>query len=262
MKLVRTSDGSLAPHPDIRADAARMKHKLYGGRIQCPTCGFKAYRYTSTDNCIMCQRFKIDLIRYYAETDGMHGKLPSRMPTTVGDDAAFVKDAWDISRDVKAGRYTLGGEPCKKHGHIPLYDPRAVGHCLQCEQNGTPREAALMNGDEVYLTTGKCGGCNRVTLRNTIDRSCTECGYTPVRGANNGVPNPNAVKVSVMHKDTSDKRETETTVFMRENPDMVISRDEAETLGLVVYRTGEPCKHGHTGWRYLSTGNCIDCRKS
>ena len=41
----------------------------------------------------------------------------------------------------------------------------------------------------------------------------------------------------------------------------LISRDEAHRRGLTVYRTGKPCKRGHTGLRYVSTGACAECYK-
>lgn len=43
-------------------------------------------------------------------------------------------------------------------------------------------------------------------------------------------------------------------------PDMLLSKEDARLLGLKVYRTGGACQNGHRGWRYTSTGNCLDCR--
>lgn len=42
-------------------------------------------------------------------------------------------------------------------------------------------------------------------------------------------------------------------------PDMIISKENARGLGFKVFRTGEPCRAGHTGWRYVSTGGCLEC---
>lgn len=41
--------------------------------------------------------------------------------------------------------------------------------------------------------------------------------------------------------------------------DMVISREEARSKGRTTFRTGRPCAHGHIGYRYVSTGSCVDC---
>lgn len=43
--------------------------------------------------------------------------------------------------------------------------------------------------------------------------------------------------------------------------DMVIGRTEAAALGMTTYRTGEPCRRGHTGWRYISNGGCVQCMR-
>lgn len=57
-----------------------------------------------------------------------------------------------------------------------------------------------------------------------------------------------------------DRRATESTIMAKANPDMIISRDDANLLGFTLYRTGEACRRGHKGWRYVSTGGCVDCR--
>lgn len=41
----------------------------------------------------------------------------------------------------------------------------------------------------------------------------------------------------------------------------IISRDEAISLNLKNYFTGEPCKHGHISQRYTSNTKCVDCAK-
>lgn len=42
-------------------------------------------------------------------------------------------------------------------------------------------------------------------------------------------------------------------------PDAIVSRADAKTKGFAHFRTGLPCARGHTGARYVSTGNCIEC---
>lgn len=41
----------------------------------------------------------------------------------------------------------------------------------------------------------------------------------------------------------------------------VISRSEALILGLNIYYTGKPCRHGHDSYRYAKEGKCSDCVK-
>jgi len=57
----------------------------------------------------------------------------------------------------------------------------------------------------------------------------------------------------------SKNKPSETTIMMRDNPDMIITRNDAKLYGLKVYRTGKECKKGHKAFRYVTTGNCIDC---
>lgn len=47
--------------------------------------------------------------------------------------------------------------------------------------------------------------------------------------------------------------------MMREVPDMILDKHQADLLDLVVFRTGKPCRYGHMGWRYVSSGACVDC---
>lgn len=42
------------------------------------------------------------------------------------------------------------------------------------------------------------------------------------------------------------------------NPDMILTRNEAIAIGSTLYRTGEKCHNGHTGWRYVKGGQCAE----
>jgi 5-methylcytosine-specific restriction endonuclease McrA len=39
-----------------------------------------------------------------------------------------------------------------------------------------------------------------------------------------------------------------------------MAREDARAKGLEFYFTGKPCKHGHIGLRYVSSGVCLECR--
>jgi hypothetical protein len=142
-------------------------------------------------------------------------------------------------------RCILHYDPCKEHGHVRV--SRDVNtQCIACDELLKPQEQAVIDGHAVYVSTSHCGGCGKLTLRDVDDRSCQSCGYTPrVKGKSDN--------------DTEDNRATDDSVMMRDNPNMLLSRADAEQYDMRVYRTGKPCKRGHTGWRYVSTGNCIDC---
>jgi hypothetical protein len=57
----------------------------------------------------------------------------------------------------------------------------------------------------------------------------------------------------------TDGRNTPDAAMSRDFPDMILSREDARAMGFSRFRTGTPCKHGHSGWRYTSTGGCIPC---
>lgn len=50
--------------------------------------------------------------------------------------------------------------------------------------------------------------------------------------------------------------------LMNGAPEMELSRAMASRYGVPVYRSGRPCPHGHTGWRYVSTASCVECLRN
>jgi hypothetical protein len=50
--------------------------------------------------------------------------------------------------------------------------------------------------------------------------------------------------------------------LMNEVPDLILSRADALTGSLKVYRDGESCRWGHKSFRYVSTRNCIECHRN
>ena len=41
-----------------------------------------------------------------------------------------------------------------------------------------------------------------------------------------------------------------------------LERKEAKRLGKITYFTGQPCKKGHTAYRYVKNGGCSECVKA
>lgn len=114
------------------------------------------------------------------------------------------------------------------------------GTCFECarEKNQvSPRQAALAAGKTWYTpAVGDPCKAGHMAERRVSNGACKQC-----EAERAGVPE---------------------VPYYEANPDMVISRGDARALGLRYYRTGKPCKRkGHTGWRYVSTNNCVDCRK-
>lgn len=98
------------------------------------------------------------------------------------------------------------------------------------------RQDAIKKGLKWYTPVTPCPKCGQTAPRRVDNGRCLEC---QIR-ARSGTP---------------------TIKFMADNPDKVISYGQALTLGLKVYRTGEPCKQGHRAYRYVSTRNCVECLK-
>jgi hypothetical protein len=136
-------------------------------------------------------------------------------------------------------------EPCPNCGQLAR---RRVndGLCLGCNPGvtprdigGSPRQQAISDGKAWYTPTEPCKRCGQIAERRVDNGTCRGC--------------------QERRDKAPDQRRTPATVLMESSPDLIISRDDARTLGMPVFRTGEPCKHGHEGFRYVSTGNCIDC---
>jgi len=128
----------------------------------------------------------------------------------------------------------------------------STGRCVECEtdvahfraQRRGPRAIARASGERYYTPAAPCGTCGTASPRHVVTNGCTGCHRAPV------VATP-----------TVDGRRTPSQIFADENPEFVMSRDSANAMGFTLYRTGEKCRRGHAGWRYVSTGNCLDCLK-
>lgn len=127
--------------------------------------------------------------------------------------------------------------PGKQCGHVGK--TLLNGKCYFCknEKAKTPRQIAKDNGELWYFPEqGDLCNNGHNAKRRVNNGSCYECEQL----ARTDKTDPNRI-------------------LMAESPDIVISREDAKTMGLKVYRTGEPCGRDHRGFRYVSTGNCLAC---
>ena len=101
------------------------------------------------------------------------------------------------------------------------------------------RNESIQSGFKLYKTSRPCK-YGHLGFRRVVGGACVDC----QRG--------------LKAEDWDDLDE----IWMRKHPTGIMSREMAQTLGLRVYRTGEPfmCDHG-IGWRYLENANCVDCTK-
>jgi hypothetical protein len=145
------------------------------------------------------------------------------MPTTPGEaHAAGLDFYWS----------PLAGKYC---GHVGM--KTLSGKCYACEMEraaarNTPRQQAISRGETWYQPEpGDLCKNGHNAPRRVSNGSCKECEKTTAR------PAP----------------------IWKENPDLIISLEDAKAAGLTVYRTGKPCRRGHASWRYISNGGCLVC---
>lgn len=141
------------------------------------------------------------------------------------------------------------GEPTDPHdarlrdyGHYwQLYPGKNCGHpgmtllngrCALCK---SPRQQAAENGETWYMPFPeyRCPKGHNSPKR-VLNGSCKQC----------------------------EEERTGPRPIWQTDPDIIIDRETAKALGFNVYRTGEPCKHGHTGWRYISNNGCLECARA
>lgn len=136
--------------------------------------------------------------------------------------------------------YYVRSEKCRDCGAIGLRHSDD-GKCYFCEKAKrvlSARQSAVAAGERWYLPDSDCVRCGTRSERRVSDGRCKGCSTADA---------------------TPDARQTPDSLMMEANPEMIISKADAGAYGFKVFRTGKPCTKGHTGWRYVSTGGCIDC---
>lgn len=244
-------DGRPSKYPTCYEHGVEKRSKLYDDGEKCSICGM-TLRYTSTKSCFNCGRltamsFKMlhdertDLFDTDPDTGEGRFKVTPSMVFTV--DADTMQEMRELSDEIRGDNaYQVTGQPCKKGPHFGV---KRLGTCYQCDiekRRPSARQAALRAGLNWYMPEKPCKHCGEIAEKRVSDGKCSAC-------------------FPADRRTRSERTETPDQVFMRENPDMVLGKEEAEMCGLKVYRTGNACRHGHTGWRYISTGNCIECLK-
>jgi hypothetical protein len=223
----KLSNGTIGPYPEGRPVAASEHSRLYTDLNSCENCKSLTF-ITASGRCVACMRDQI--VVAYSLAFGHD------VPINVEPSTETIEAVELIKSDQG---FELGRQVCRGYGHVKLTNNKHP-RCYFCETQTDKKKQAVLYDDIYYLTRSKCSGCDNVTMRNTVDSSCVNCGYLP--GSNNTQINEN-------------------TQMMANNPDMLVSLDEAKMTGLTVYRTGKYCKRGHNAWRYVSTGNCVECLK-
>ncbi len=239
-------DGQPSKYPTTLDEAIEYKSKLYNDGEKCPSCNY-SIKYVKNSKCKYCCRK--DAVTFYnfhngynpvwTDEDGTHYSQPEAKATPL----IITPEQWDemteLSNVINAeSGHSVTPEPCAAAGHVGA---KRYGKCLGCikdKAKPTARQQAIMDGERWYTPDTICPRCDQIAQKRVDNGQCRGC------TGNTG---------------DTDRRETPDSAMMRNEPDMVISRQESIEYGFKVYRTGKPCKNNHTGWRYVSTNNCINC---
>ena len=258
MKTYTDQHGKPSPLPVGYEAAKKHQTARYIGLTQCPECGGRV-RYTRDQECHKCScveasdlyAYTLDIMNFvdlddhdtstsYRRSIG-NRDVPMVYKTEIQDTSKLLGEIPAISA---AQAKQLGNAlwirptPCSKKSHYGIRTQD--GKCFFCEwerQAGSPRQAAIAAGHDHYRPVKPCQQCGQHAPRITDTGRCTGC-------------------LGLL-----DGRHTHASMMMVNNPGMTMTKGEAQRLGLTVYRTGQPCKRNHRAWRYVSTGNCIDCHR-
>jgi hypothetical protein len=193
----------------------------------------------------------------------------------------------------KAGvKLWVHSEPCAERGHIGI--KTLANDCYFCEKRKSepnPRAEARKQYLNWYVPLEPCEYCGTKAKRDVARNTCSGCRdlrraeqaatpasprqaaiatnqttYIPLEPCPRcGLKAPKRVENSKCsgcrpRKATDDRRSPD-SIMMESEPYLIISKVQAVALGLKVYRTGRECNRGHTGYRYVSTNNCITCMR-
>lgn len=245
--------GLLPDKPTFSPDDARKAGvEIWVSSLPCYKAGHVGLKTISGD-CYLCEQERLTASpRKSAMAAGKNKYTPTEPCERCGNTAdrsvyngacagcAAIKAESPRQVAIRAGkRYYTPLEPCGRCGTTA---DRAVsnGVCKGCapDKYESPRQLAIRAGHTHYVPLEPCKVCNTRSERSVQSGACKGC--RPVK---------------------ADARKTPDTLMMETAPDMIMDREMAGNLGMKVYRTGEPCTRGHRGFRYVSTGNCIDCLK-
>jgi len=234
MKRNNFMNGNLhSSYPWSKEESTKFGYTKYTDINGCDICTSPGHkiRFVDGDKCVGCLAKNLeDIWPLWAQGE------PSR------------PDPWCIN-PVDANRlgldwyYDSPSHPrlCEKRPHIRKTHI-VTGRCVECEAEEIrakaaargPRAIARAAGRSTYIPVDSCPDCGQIAERNVNTNSCSGC-----------------------KKD--DDRLSASRIFAKDNPDFIMSRSDAKEFGFTLYRTGEYCKKGHNSWRYVSTGNCIQC---
>jgi hypothetical protein len=224
------NDGSMTEHPPTKEQAIKDGKSKYWCGDKCDKCGSLHIRYTTTDNCHYCTLIKMQRIAWVKQ----YGKSTPYPDTLIKPYKGATKPMDDGAEILKYAALdgSVADKPCK-HGHIHIKNK--AGKCIECTNMSSARQTAIDNGEKWYTPSTPCKKCYGYHPRRVDNGQCSGCKPStmqPRQQTDHGLPD-----------------------------DTIMSREDARLLRFKVYRTGKPCKHGHTGFRRVDNGGCVECMK-
>jgi len=213
--------GNLPPRMDKIAIPQSSMFLVTDASNNCGVCGSQMF-YELDGSCVFCLKSKLEKER----ADWTPEDLPD-VPNT-RDKAIDFGLSWSWDREVRM---------CP-HGPHAQARHMNTGRCVACsvDKDCPRRRKARITGAVSYVPLFGCNKCG-ASKRTTGNAKCWGCHPT-------------------------ERQRVETSMgYQTANPTKIISRREAQAQGLKVYRTGHPCKYGHTGYRRVYGSSCVDCRR-
>lgn len=206
--------------PATRTAARTLRSLKYDDGVICDACKNSSVKHTYNAVCQWCAR--IAAATYFNKAIKDKTQVP----------ALGVEDL-----RATAQLFYITSVPCSRAGHIGQRD--VAGKCYRCRTEPKPlssRQAAKAAGETYYLPERPCKKCGIIALKRVDDGYCQGCNVSRVDG-----------------------RRLAEGVLLKDWPNLEVTLEFAKVQGLSVYRTGDPCRRGHRGYRYTASGSCIPC---
>lgn len=228
-----------------RAKAKANGEAIYHHTFPCRSCATNI-RKTSSNRCVKCNPAKP---RERSEEQALMEDNPLTLFTyeeARAKDSKVYRTGERCSRGHKGWRYTSSRAciDCKNgvaETNREYSEEKRPEEVYLRNNNRTTlsRDVAVQLGYKLYKTNRPCKN-HHVGFRRVVGGACVDC----QRG--------------IIAEDWNEPGEQ----LMRRDPNRIIRRELALTLGIKVYRTGEPlsCEHG-LAWKYVDTSSCVECTK-
>jgi hypothetical protein len=207
--------------PNAEAAILHGSPRYVSKLLPCKICATgEPIRYVKDDSCYGCAVRELKETLFNLRNDP--SGLDHKVPTSPAEAIEYGVDYW------------FTGKACPRGPHP---EKKAVdsSKCVTCSGEN-PRQAAISRGDKTYTPLVACKRCLTKAEKRVDNGKCSGC-----------MP-------------TTKKTHEPSAELMSGCPDIVLTRAEAKNMGFKVFRTGVACLRGHKGFRYVSTGGCLECK--